>query len=335
MIKAYCIRGSKSPVVSKYMDILRDGALEAGVQTEDIPIRFHNIDKDSLIISDSPLVAIKYILRGFHNNVVWFQGVQPEESYLRRKSKIRYLILSLIEKIVLERALWCFFVSDDMKDHYISKYKIDLNENCTIIPCFNEESVYPDAFIKNDSIIEFVYVGGMQEWQCFEDTVKIYKDVERLYSGGCKFSVYTADEKKAECILTRYGIKSFGVGYVKPSDLHESIKTANYGFVLRHDSIVNNVSTPTKISNYIANGIIPIYSPTIHSFASKDREIKLGICCDEVSAYETANRIVKSINEGIDMNDLRSKCIEFFDDYYSKSKYVEIVGRVLSSVNVC
>ena len=43
-----------------------------------------------------------------------------------------------------------------------------------------------------------------------------------------------------------------------PKDLDSYYKDADYGLILREDCLVNNVAFPTKLIDYISNGIIPI-----------------------------------------------------------------------------
>lgn len=336
MKKAYCIRGSKSPVVTEYMNVLVEGLDAAGFNVENIGLSFRGLNRKDLVVSDSPLVAIRYMLRGFQRHAVWFQGVQPEESYMRRKSKIRFFVISMIEKYVLKKSDLVFFVSSTMLEHYEEKYGINVHNKCVIIPCFNDTEIYPDSFDKKTSgeETEFVYVGGIQEWQCFDETIKIYQRIEEQLDRKCKLSVYTNETEKAQKMINGFHINHYTVEFVAPEELHSKIQSANYGFILRRDVIVNRVATPTKLSNYIANGIIPIYTMAIRSFAKEDQKIGLGIPCDLDDVEGTVKKIITSVNKGISKEDLKHKCTSFFCSYYSRSKYIsevqEAAERLLS-----
>lgn len=334
MYNAYCIRGKQSPVINEYMNTVEQGIRKAGINIDNIGLVFNNLDKSRIIVSDEPTVAIQYIIRGFKNHIVWFQGVLPEESYMRRKSKARYIVLSIIEKIVLKKAKILIMVSKSMLEHYEKKYNMKLESKSIIIPCYIDSQVYKDSFERKDAgqEPEFVYVGGMQEWQCFEETVEIYQRVEKKLQGHCHLFVYSKEPEKAKNIIQKTHIKNYMVTYVKPEELHNRLCTANYGFILRHDETVNNVATPTKLSNYIANGIVPIYTYAIKSFADLDKKIQLGIPCKMEDPEKAAETIVNRIKTIKDQKAIERKCYAFFDDYYSKDKNIEKVCRIVSHV---
>lgn len=322
------LRTTYHPVVKTYMDIIQKGLNMAGIECVNVLPDNKNIKKKDFLLTDSPLIAIKYILKGFKNHIVWFQGVSPEESFMSNKSHIRSKVISWIEKTVLKKAQVVFLVSEAMKVHYEKKYKMDLSKKSFIMPCFNEVCVIEGA-CKGPKYNEnsFVYVGSLLAWQCFEETVKLYAEIEQKSKKSTKFYVFTHQKEEANTILLKNKVKNYEIDCVGKEELSNRIKEMKYGFVIREDSIVNNVATPTKFSNYLANGIIPIYSSTLKSFAAFDKLNHLGLIYDLDDVETGLKKILAHMECEISAKDIQLKCENAFATYYNVEKYVEEISR--------
>lgn len=288
--------------------------------------------KENIMVAANIVDAIKAYMRGYRKLVVWFQGVEPEESYMRHKSMVRYIILSRMEKFVLRRALFRIFVSEAMRRHYERKYGLDIPERtCFCMPCLNTE-IHEEAFAKEGKYQgnTFVYVGSLAVWQKFEQTVECYKDVEDTGVPGAKFIVFTKEQEKAKQVLTKYKVRNYEVKYVPNSELPKHLSSAKYGFIIRDDSIVNRVATPTKISTYLSCGVIPIYSTVLEDFHHVAGQMKYVIPYSE--------RLVESINRlsasGINHMDVLKEYKEVFDRYYNIKKYVAGLTSKLRSAGL-
>lgn len=329
------LRSTYHPVVKTYMDVIQEGIRKANIQCLDVAPDDKNIRKGDFLLTDSPLVAIKYILMGFKNHIVWFQGVAPEESFMAHASCLRSRIMSWIEKTVLKKAKIVFLVSESMKKHYEKKYGIDLSKKSFIMPCFNELGTVDDAF--NDSKYKensFLYVGSLLPWQCFEETAELYAAIEKKTKSPTKFYVFTHQQEEAQKVLLKHNVRNYEVDCVTQGELSSRIKGMKYGFVIRKDSVVNNVATPTKFSNYLANGIIPIYSSALHSFAAFDQKNNLGITCDLDSVDKGVDSILAHMEIGVSANDIYQKCKSAFDSYYNAEQYSnEIACKMLTCLN--
>lgn len=277
----------------------------------------------------SPLEACRIMLLGARNYILWCQGVIPEESCLRNKSKLRVTILSLIEKWALAKASFCLFVSDEMRLHYEKKYEMDFSGRYFIMPCFNT-TLKPDAFRTKGkySYPTFAYVGSLTAWQCFEETVDLYRAIE-LRVPHTRLKVLTFEQDKALAILKSKGVKNFEVGCVPPEKVPEELSNVSYGFVIREDNIVNRVATPTKLSSYMSAGVIPVYSECLRSFTDFARTLHFALPVDGlVSASYLAKRCAEPVNGEDVLNEYR----RVFDSYYSREYYVERLAPLLDRV---
>lgn len=319
-------------VTETYMKIVQDACAATG-DVEFVEKGKSATSKKNYIVTDTLLSALIYLVKGYKNHIVWMQGVIPEESYMRNKSKLRLCILSIVEKIVLKRSKLVLMVSQAMLDHYESKYRIDLSHKSIIMPCFNETELVYDAFEDEKyGVNTFVYVGSLHTWQCFEQTVELYARIEEQSKGKTKFYVYTFQTELAEDIINKYGIKNYSVDYVNKEKLSERIKGIKYGFVLRENCIVNNVATPTKFSNYLANGIIPIYSEAVMSFADYDKANQLGLVCNLDDIPSGVEGILQHMQMAVSANHIRSQCERAFNDYYNADAYIEKISEKLKQL---
>lgn len=301
--------------------------------TQNVARPYKNIHKKDYVVTDSPVIAIQYIFKGFQKHIVWFQGIAPEESYMARKSRFRYAIFSWIEKMVLKKAKAVFFVSEAMEKHYAEKYHLRLSHKSGIMPCFNETGLEETAF-SNEKYQRntFAYVGSIQAWQCFEETVKLYAEIEKAAKEPVEFCVYTFQQDEAKHILQKYGVQNYIVDCVPQEELSKRIEHVKYGFIIREDCAVNNVATPTKFSNYLANGIIPIYSSALKSFAEFDQENQFGIVYDLDKPEEGLKRILDHMEQNISAAQMRQKCENAFATYYNATIYRDKLAGKLKSI---
>ncbi len=310
-----------------YMDIIKRGIVEAGFEATDA---FDSSDiKGNDVVTLNPPQYVRMKLKGAKNVSVWFQGIDAEE-YLhygpvsRFKKIERYIVLSIYEWIALKRAKVCFFVSKRMLEHYRKKYGYKKN-NYVIMPCFNDR-IKDDAFIdlkyKEPS---FVYAGNLAGWQCFPETVELFKNIKAKIPNAT-LTIYSPDQDEAKKILGKKGV-SATVKYVPYTQLAEEIKEFKYGFLIREDHPVNNVATPTKMCNYLANGIIPVYSNVIGDFKEELKDLYYAVPLG--SNYEGIEKLYELEKREIIASNVRRDFQNVFDTYYSVLNYVNIISKII------
>ena len=279
-----------------------------------------------IVIVDTDVVALW--IRGRRRICNWFQGIIPEESYMRNKSKLRYYILSLMEKFALDKSSINLLVSQAMLSHYNTKYHKIYDKKSYIFPCFNTK-LNENAFFYSGkySSNTFVYAGGLDVWQCFDYTLEVYKSFEDLEIKGTKLIVMTKDQEFAKRKIQQTGIKHCEVGFTTPEQLPSVLAKAKFGFVLRDDTPVNRVSTPTKISTYLSCGIIPIYSECISAFntVAKNMNYVLPWNGDD----DSYRRVMSMMSKMIDANDVLNEYNRIFETYYSNDNHVEHIAALL------
>ncbi|MFQ2277630.1 glycosyltransferase family protein [Aeromonas hydrophila] len=215
-------------------------------------IYVHSIYNSIRILPFYLLKCRRYIITDFH-------GVVPEELEMMGH-KLRAKIYYLIELVVIYGGFRFIFVTKKMKNYYYdSKYSFLRlgNERAIILPIISVNSKYQ---LGNNKIIDrsflnskvAIYAGGFQEWQNISLMVSIAENNLEF-----KYIFLTPDSERmlslCKDIVGEYICKS-----VPPEAVSQYYAESTFGFILRDDCIVNNVACPTKLIEYLFNGVIPI-----------------------------------------------------------------------------
>ncbi len=318
----YIVRCSNSAVTDYYLDVVgkmfeAQGESYCFISLDEIK----KIDKKNVLVVSGEIDFRLAYAKGFRNLVFWVQGITPEESYLKHKSKARYLVLSTLMRFGLKKCTGVIYVSNQMKSFLENKYHIDTTDRSFIMPCFNdklEESCFfvPNKYKNN----VFCYVGSLSRWQCFDKTVSFYKRIEEQIPNA-ELLVFTGEKEKAEQIISSSGIRNYKVGYCKPEMLKEAISNAKFGFVLREDIPVNQVATPTKISSYLSAGLIPIFSSCLVDFFEISKDLKYAIPVSQ--DFLPPEKLLDFCKEELKAEDVLEEYQRLFNQYYSSSHYIK------------
>lgn len=325
----WSLRCKNSTVTDYYFKIIEESVsiYDEVKVTYNIKDLYLGYNKDIYIVG-TIVEALKLLMKKKKNIILWIQGLEPEESYMRNESIIRKVILEIIERIVLKKSKFIYMVSNAMLKHYESKYKLNLAYKTYIMPCFNTE-IEKQSFLYKDKYREnnFVYIGSLSPWQGFDVIAKCYKEIEDS-TDNTMFYIFTKEKNEAKQILDEIKVKNYQIDYVSNEQLNSKIRMMKFGFVIREDNLVNNVSTPTKLSSYLGNGIIPIFSKSILDFYEVTKKMNYKIVhCDKFILD-----IKKYLNMDIDSNKVYDEYDQIFKSYYSKEVHISNSRIKLESI---
>ena len=330
MTKILLYPGDKNDATTYYLEIIEDALKlnsESVVYIKSIS-DINKYDKVVCIIPKSFWAVIRHRINA--KIIYWFQGVVPEEisyyNYSAVKKIINKAAYSLMERIILGKSVFNFFVSNTMVNHYKKKYGYNKG-NYYVMPCFNQP-LLKDAFTDNKyETPSFVYTGNLAKWQCFEPMVALFSEIRKQIPSAT-LTIYTKDDEAAKKILSKYAVVA-DIKYVPYLQLAEELKHYKYGFISREDNIVNNVATPTKMNSYLASGIIPIYTDVVGAYKENLSHLKYAI------PLTTDNKGLEKLYslEGnkIIGSDILEEYNEVFDKYYNREKYVKEIATLLKS----
>ena len=249
-------------VLKTYMDVIKDSLERNNFSCEYVD-SLSGLCKKSLIVFPMAIDAFKYYLKGFKNFILWQQGATSEESFMRHHNFIRKEIINWIDRFMMKRARFVFYVSRQLLSYYDRKHVFE--KKSYIMPCFNETHLHFPLTQKDYSVPSFAYVGSLDVWQCFEQTISMFSRIQ-TFIPNASIKVLTWDCDKANETLNNHHVKNFVVKRVSKDEVKSELIDVNYGFIIRENNIVNNVATPTKFSSYLSCGVLPIYSDYIQDF---------------------------------------------------------------------
>lgn len=211
--------------------------------------------------------------------ILWVQGTLPDESYLRNRSWIRWIVLYFLEKLAFGWTSKFVFVSNSMQHFYTKRHRLMIKDKESIVvPCLSEFAAFP---CENKRLPQsYVYIGGLSAWQCFDETLTIY---EKIASPESVFHIITFDTEKAERIVSaRFertrGIKIYSIKERK--EIPYVLSKFQYGFLIRQNNPVNYVSSPIKFLEYLSCGVNVITTDAIPSYAKIVKERGIGTVID-------------------------------------------------------
>jgi len=262
--------------------------------------------------------AYKYYFKGYQNFILWQQGATGAESYMRHSSKIRRYILNYMDCFAMKKSKMIFYVSKYMQEYYEKIASTSFANKAYVMPCFNE-NLDPKIFDKKDySKKIFTYVGSLDLWQCFNETVEIYAEIEKRIPDAF-LKVLTFNTEKAEKTIKEKNIKNYSVACVPKEQVKSELENATYGFIIRHDIDVNRVATPTKISSYLSAGVLPIYSTCLKDFHLQASGKTFAYAC---KSKENIEELIHFINSGVDKEIVQQEIEELFSTYYSVENHI-------------
>jgi hypothetical protein len=319
----YANSSSLNEATRHYIGIINKAASDLGYIfyiTESIS----NIKFSDIILTIVPNNFFKaLLLRPFSKTLFWSQGIEPEECWLRENNFLKYYAKNIIEYIALRFSGMQFLVSESMLNHYKNKYGINLL-NYQIMPCYN--SHYKETINLNMARYDnptFVYAGSLSAWQNIDETLQVYKHIENIIPEAT-LTLLTEENERAQSLIEQYNIQNVQVRYVSLNDLNNELLKYKYGFLLRKDIKVNHVATPTKMSSYLASGVIPVYKDVIKDFSKHINLNNFNLrLTEQDSIEEMANAIISFENSQSDFADLDIHIKNIFDNYFNDNEYIK------------
>jgi GT2 family glycosyltransferase len=191
-------------------------------------------------------------------------GVVPEE-FRMHNDFYSARIHDDCERTAVENASYVVVVSEAMGGYLAHKYRELLRAKVIVLPIFSADE-WSDAkrnYVDGKPVV--IYAGGTQKWQKVPEMMRVVRDaIEHAH-----WWIYTPDvevmRNAAAADIVHH--PHFHVASATRAELGEIYEHCHFGFVLRDDMVVNNVSCPTKLIEYLAFGIVPIVdTPNIGDF---------------------------------------------------------------------
>lgn len=229
----------------------------------------------------------------------------------------------------------CIVVSEHLKQQIEINSKRDIKDY-VIISCGVDIDRFQNA--KNTTIngldlrnrIVLGYCGGLQGWQNFDAMINL---AIRLYKLDCRIFLLVlsnGNKEPYEKALHELGEENYYIKGLMPKDIPSYMKLMDAGLLLRSDLILNRVSSPTKICEYLAAGV-----PLICTRYSGDysRSVKQGIngfVIDEpVPSDDEILKLLKWLKEVKNSRHIiTEKCVESVKDRTFNAEFEGLVDKI-------
>ena len=153
----------------------------------------------------------------------------------------------------------CICVSENLKDQLEANTGMKMGVY-TVISCgvdfvrFSEAPVADMGIDLKDRIV-LGYCGGLQKWQNIESIISLFRMLQEM-DRRVFLMIYTNSPTDGiRDLLDGLGKENFAVLPLKFSQVPSHLKLLDAGFLLREDLVLNKVSSPTKICEYLAAGV--------------------------------------------------------------------------------
>ncbi|MDM1245256.1 MULTISPECIES: hypothetical protein [Acinetobacter] len=207
-----------------------------------------------------------YLIGSKTKIIFWVQGAIAEESYLKHNSKLKFYILKFLEKICLNLSDAYIYVSPYMMEFY-SKDKAVLNKPALVFPCisdlqYNKIKKEPNSFC---------YLGGMSAWQNFPKIIEMMSIISQKIPNSV-FKVATHEIDICNEVIEKYASNALKekltiVSLSTKSEIENFLSNCEFGFLIRDDIVVNHVSSPIKLAEYLSCGVNVITTSSIRSYS--------------------------------------------------------------------
>lgn len=321
MYKFLLQRDDLNEATSFYLDIIKRALLNIGENVEYVSSLKDITPLDKVLTIRAKTFFLVWLQNPKQYIANWYQGIVPEEIMcLFENSFSKYFrkyIWTVWERFALNHARKNIFVSKSMLEFYQKKYGYTKCNNF-IMPCFNQVldvSSFTEDKYKSPT---FVYAGSLSRWQCIDETLSLFAKIKEILPQA-SITLLTKEQIRAQKLCEKHNV-SAQIKFVPSTELNKELAKYKYGFLVRDDIAVNNVSTPTKMNSYMAAGVIPVYSNVIGDFQPIFKDLNNVISFK--STMECINKIMLMEKTKIHIDELRNEYKTIFDNYYSIDRYI-------------
>ncbi|WP_276691380.1 hypothetical protein [Acidaminococcus massiliensis] len=213
---------------------------------------------------------------GYPNSRILYdnRGLAFEESLMSYPNSIIHKVNRNIKrKALLAAKDFCDsynFVTTNMREYFIKHYQFDENIPYTIIPTLYQSVVCDEIklqqirqqenYHEDDTVIG--YIGSTAAWQSMNTLVSTIAKIGQKMPKA-KFLILTNGGIPEMQKLTNNIKKRIVIKNIPHNKMNYYLQIIDIGIIVRDNTIINHVAAPTKIAEYLTNGIKILYSGDI------------------------------------------------------------------------
>ncbi len=220
-------------------------------------------------------------------------------------------------------------VSSQLLKYWQTEYKYEGQNHvvipCTLNPVFEQQNITDEIILnarknlgyEKDDIV-FVYSGSLAGWQSFDLLYQFIQPILKKSSKN-KLLFLSGKDKNIDRIKTEFSsqVNNFSVSV---NEVPKVLVAADYGLMIRQQSITNRVASPVKFAEYLACGLEVVLSEQLGDYSRFVEENNCGLIYSKIGELT-----VKSLEDRI-----RIRGTAIFN--YSKSAYVSNYSILFKSI---
>lgn len=199
-----------------------------------------------------------------------FRGLSSYETYFKQKKLSVFLILYIIEYFVYRTADQIQCVSNNMVVFMEQKYGY---RNIQVVPCMTHQTIFRNERLQGPA--QFVYVGGTSLWQNLDKIISLAEYIQEKIEA--KFTFVTNEVKEMQSIISNSKLDKYEIHSGDNDFAVKILRSQDFGFLLRDDTIFNKLASPIKFMEYVANGVVPIVTLYVGDYSAHVQKYKMGI----------------------------------------------------------
>lgn len=262
--------------------------------------------------------------RLLHKGVKEFSSITPEDHAIFKQD------IDLLENQV-KLADGLSYVSKNLVE-LIEKYTGKLCTPNIIVPCVaSRENYNINSSFKGDKYSEYftiVYVGTDRSYQHLGDLVFPFVKLLMLSEARIKLKILSKDKDSILFKLKNLGLnmKNINVKSVNRDQVFQELVDCDLAILLREGNVVNKVSSPVKLGEYLACGLPILFQKDSIGFSDEILKNQLGIQVDlenQSKWYEEVKNVVQYLENK--KSDSPKKMIQlFFNENYCWEEFIQI-----------
>lgn len=232
------------------------------------------------------------------------------------------------ERRMMRESSWLIFVSAAMRRFYEAHFGMSFSRS-SIIPCATESDFAPDAARRKQLRIEHglddrlvvCYVGACESYQLPGEMCRLFQSLRAEFPQAF-FLVFSHHREAFLNHFAEHGVEPehSRVMSVRHDEIFDLLQMADLGLLLRDQSVVNQVASPTKFAEYCLCGVPVLAADGIGDVSALIARHKLGLIVDpQAGVGEPLRQFVRETQN--QRSEFAARLAEFARDHFSWSAY--------------
>ena len=220
-----------------------------------------------------------------------------------------------IERYTAVKSDYIYCVTNKLKKYLTDNYKIDSKIIDVIPTCveMKQKAKNVDKVVEGKDKFVVVYSGGAQIWQCPDKIMETFLEIKKKKENAFLL-ILSKNITEFEFFANKHGLasKDYKIISCKFNEVDGFLKQADVGLLLRENTRINNVASPTKFAEYMINNIPVILSHNIGDLDDFIKEYRVGFYPDDIDDIDEK---LKNID--------KSHCKDIITNLYLWDNYID------------